>query len=68
MHLPNQDAPIRARIGDISIGGCFIDMPISDNVGYVKHVLRTRRHALNEERHFALVDGLRFQPGLASNR
>ena len=26
----------------------------------VKHYLRTQRHALNEERHFALVDGLHF--------
>lgn len=27
VHLPNQDAPIRARIGDISVGGCFAEMP-----------------------------------------
>ncbi|HXZ30801.1 MAG TPA: PilZ domain-containing protein [Terriglobales bacterium] len=27
VHLPNQDAPIRARIGDISEGGCFVEMP-----------------------------------------
>ena len=33
---------------------------ISNNVGGVKHILGTRRHALMEERHFALVDGLRF--------
>jgi hypothetical protein len=27
VHLPNQSAPIRARIGDISAGGCFVEMP-----------------------------------------
>jgi len=27
VHLPNQDAPLRARIGDISVGGCFVEMP-----------------------------------------
>jgi PilZ domain len=27
VHLPNQPAPIRARIGDISEGGCFAEMP-----------------------------------------
>jgi len=33
---------------------------ISNNVGGVKHFLSTRLHALEEERHFALVVGLRF--------
>jgi hypothetical protein len=38
---------------------------ISNNVvGGVKHDVRTRLHALAEERHFALVDCLRF-PTLA---
>ena len=37
---------------------------LSNNVGGVKHDVRTRLHALVEERHFALVDGLRF-PTLA---
>ncbi|HMJ22977.1 MAG TPA: hypothetical protein VK513_13760, partial [Terriglobales bacterium] len=37
---------------------------ISNNVGGVKDDVRTRLHALVEERHFALVDGLRF-PTLA---
>ena len=37
---------------------------ISNNVGGVKHDVRTRLHALVEERHFALVDCLRF-PTLA---
>lgn len=27
VHLPNQDAPIRARTADISVGGCFVEMP-----------------------------------------
>jgi PilZ domain len=27
VHIANQDAPIRARLGDISIGGCFVEMP-----------------------------------------
>jgi len=35
-------------------------IPISNNVGHVKHYVRTRLRALVEERHFALVDGLRF--------
>jgi hypothetical protein len=30
--------------------------------------LSALRHALGEERHLALVDGLRFPTGLASNR
>ena len=33
---------------------------ISNNVGGVKHFLSTLLHALEEERHFALVGGLRF--------
>ena len=33
---------------------------ISNNVGGVKFYLRTRLHTLGEERHFALVDALRF--------
>jgi hypothetical protein len=36
----------------------------SNNVGSVKHDVRTRLHALVEERHFAFVDYLRF-PTLA---
>jgi len=35
------------------------NIPISNNVGDVKHDLSTQRHALREERHFALVVGLR---------
>ena len=33
---------------------------VSDNVGGVKHFLSARLHALREERHFALVDGVAF--------
>ncbi len=33
---------------------------VSDNVGGVKHVATTLPHALEQERHFALADGLRF--------
>ncbi len=33
---------------------------ISNNVGGVKHFSSTLLHALGEERHFALVGGLRF--------
>ena len=33
------------------------NIAISNNVGGVKHDLRTRPHALRSERHFALVDG-----------
>jgi hypothetical protein len=36
------------------------EIAISNNVGGVKDDVRTRLHALVEERHFALVDGLRF--------
>jgi len=32
-------------------------MPIYDNVGGFKHLFNTLRHALEEERHFALVGG-----------
>jgi hypothetical protein len=37
---------------------------ISNNVGGVKRFLGTLQHGLEKERHFALVDGLRF-PTLA---
>jgi len=43
---------------------CWRKIAISNNVGGVKHDVRTRLHALVEERHFALVDCLRF-PTLA---
>jgi hypothetical protein len=36
------------------------NIAISNNVGGVKHFLSTLQHALEEERHFALVGGLRF--------
>ena len=35
------------------------NIPISNNVGGVKFCLSTLQRALMEERHFALVDGLR---------
>jgi hypothetical protein len=44
------------------------NIAISNNVGGVKYFLSALRHALGEERHLALVDGLRFPTGLASNR
>ena len=50
------DLGIRLQLGKIAI---------SNNVGGVKHDLSTRLHALVKERHFALVDGLRF-PTLGS--
>ena len=44
-------------------------IPISNNVGTVKHDLSTQLRPLIEERHFALVDSLRVSnPGLALNR
>ena len=36
------------------------NIPISNNVGGVKRFSSTLLHALEEERHFALVDALRF--------
>src|ERR1017187_642667 len=36
------------------------NIPISNNVGGVKHFSSTRRHALEEERHFALVEAFAF--------
>ena len=36
--------------------------PLSDNVGYVKHVLSTLQPALGEERHFGLAEEVLFQP------
>jgi hypothetical protein len=40
--------------------GGWRNIAISNNVGDVKHHVHTRLRALREERHFALVDGLRF--------
>src|ERR1035441_9277847 len=37
-----------------------VETPISNNVGGVKHFSSTRRHALEEERHFALVEAFAF--------
>ena len=42
-----------------SADGCR-NIGISNNVGAVKPFLSTQLHALVEERHFALVDGLRL--------
>src|ERR1039458_4600959 len=36
------------------------NISISNNVGGVKHFSSTRRHALEEERHFALVEAFAF--------
>src|ERR1039457_5160185 len=36
------------------------NIPISNNVGGVKHFSSTRRHVLAEERHFALVEAFAF--------
>ncbi len=56
-------------IGGNGVGlGDWRNIPISNNVGGVKHFLSAQRHALKEERHFALVVRCAFQPGLASNR
>src|SRR5450432_3985342 len=33
---------------------------LSNNVGGVKHFLSTQQHALEEERHFALVEGVPY--------
>jgi len=47
---------------------CCRNIPISNNVGDVKHDLSTRPHALREERHFALLDALPFPSWARSNR
>src|SRR6266852_6516565 len=39
---------------------CWRKIPISDNVGGVKHFSSTLTHALRRARHFALVEGLAF--------
>jgi hypothetical protein len=39
---------------------------VSDNVGGIKLLSTILRHALREERHFALVEEVLFQPRLAS--
>src|SRR2546428_13277317 len=44
----------------VSQNGCWRKIAISNNVGGVKHCLSTLRPALGKERHFALVEGLRF--------
>jgi hypothetical protein len=41
-------------------GGLLSLTGLSDNVGGVKHFLSTLLHALGEERHFALVEGVAF--------
>jgi hypothetical protein len=48
----------------VSQEDCCRKIAISNNVGGVKHDVRTRLQALVEERHFALVDCSRF-PTLA---
>jgi UDP-N-acetylglucosamine 2-epimerase len=40
---------------------------ISNNVGSVKHFLSELRRALEQERHFALVEDVPYQPRLARN-
>jgi hypothetical protein len=40
---------------------------ISNNVGGVKHFLSELRRALEQERHFALVEDVPYQPRLARN-
>src|SRR5260370_18414299 len=39
---------------------CLVKHRVSDNVGGVKHFSSTLQHALREERHFALMDGVAF--------
>jgi hypothetical protein len=47
-----------------SIAGHLAKNRVSDNVGCVKQFSSTRRHALEEECHFALVEGFAFSsPG-----
>ena len=46
--------------GGIGSVHSWFNIAISNNVGDVKHFLSTLLHALEEERHFALVVGLRF--------
>ena len=41
---------------------------LSNNVGGVKHFLSTQQHALEEERHFALVEDVPIQPKPARNQ
>jgi hypothetical protein len=46
--------------GGIGTVHSWFNIAISNNVGGVNHVLSAPQHALREERHFALVVGLRF--------
>jgi hypothetical protein len=48
--------------------GLLLKNRVSDNVGSVKHFLGVPTHALRRARHFALVEGLPYQPRLARNR
>jgi hypothetical protein len=48
--------------------GYLLKYRLSNNVGGVKDYSSTLRHALGEERHFALVEELPIQPRLARNR
>jgi len=58
---------IRPEAEPLRIGFCqkfemdrWRNIPISNNVGGVKQFASTLLYALVEERHFALVEGLRF--------
>jgi hypothetical protein len=51
----------RMLVADVGVKSRF-----SDNVGGVKQFSSTLQHALEEERHFALVEEVLFQPRLAS--
>ena len=48
------------RLNDQSLARQLMQNRVSDNVGGVKQFLSTLRHALGEERHFALVEGFAF--------
>jgi hypothetical protein len=50
----------RNRPTSCEFGLSWRNIAISNNVGSVKHFLSALRHALEEERHFALVGGLRI--------
>ena len=49
----------RRNISPLNQPSCC-KIAVSNNVGHVKHYMRTPLRALVEERHFALVGGLRF--------
>ena len=58
--LNNCSEPLIEYATELDLASSCCKIVISNDVGVVKHFLSGLLHALEEERHFALVGGLRF--------